>query len=595
MPDRSGSGVCGSFMRNGMNPGKDRKKRFVSLRIKAFKVILAGSLLLILAGIAAGLLLHTYTSLRHYKDEAQHLLDTIMALEDDAYIEKIFRETKEIYENLPEDVRQDQMSDAFFDAFTSLLDDDFLAARDILVKFREETKQRNMFLMFMDKEHEAVVYVVDGDEDEWAYLPGQWTNADVAATEAIADSSWRLAITHQDQYGWIGSVAEPIYAQDGELIGYAVADMDLNDFRKNMLSFLVILVPVAVIIVVLLALLFSELLKKHIIIHLVSMAAAAQEYTQMDKVELEEETSSVFEPLRIETNDEMEELWKSMTVMENDVKESIIRLREITAAKERLDAELGIAASIQMGLLPDKFPDSTEYDLFASMDPAKEVGGDLYDFFMVDDTHLALVIADVSGKGISAALFMVVAKTLIRNLAEQEAKDPAQIFTLVNRKLMEVNRARLFVTAWLGILDLKTGTVAYVDAGHEYPAVRRAGGKFVLFPDKHCIPLAASKKAVFRSDEFTLESGDTLFVYTDGVPEANNEAGQLMGTDRMLEILNRMPDASPREVIENVQSGMAEYVKTAEQFDDTTMLCIRLNGSDSSVHTDSSERTDSTI
>ena len=555
---------------------KKSKNRFISLRVKAIRAILAGSLILLLAGIAAGLLLHTYSSLRHYKVEAQHLLDTIMALEDDAYIEKLFRETKKIYEGLPEDVRKDQWSEEFDSAFRPLVDDDFFAARDILVKFREQTKQRNMFLMFTDEENGAVVYVVDGDEDEWAYLPGQWGEADISATKEIMNSSWRLAITHEEEYGWIGSDAEPIYAQDGEMIGYAVADMDLNDFLKNMLSCLVILIPVTVLIVVVLTFLLSGMLKKHIILHLVSMAAAAREYTQMDKVELGEETSSVFEPLGIETRDEMEDLWKSMTIMEADVKESIIRLREITAAKERLDAELAIATSIQMGLLPDKFPESTEYELFASMNPAKEVGGDLYDFFMVDDTHLALVIADVSGKGISAALFMVVAKTLIRNLAEQEAHDPAQIFTMVNRKLMEVNRARMFVTAWLGILDLTSGRVVYVDAGHEYPAVRRAGGQFVLFPDKHCVPLAASRKAVFRSDEFMLEAGDTLFVYTDGVPEANNEAGELMGTDRMLAILNRIPDASPRDVIQNVKDGMEEYVRTAEQFDDTTMLCIRM-------------------
>ena len=564
-------------MGNGMNKNKDKKKNFVSLRTKAFRVILVGSLILMLASIAAGLLLHTYTSLRHYRVEAQHLIDTMMALQDEAYIEKIFRETRQIYERLPEDVRKNQMSEEFDNAFRPLVDDDFLDARDILVKFREETKQRNMFLMFTDKEHDAVVYVVDGDEDEWAYLPGQWTDADVAATEELADSSWRLTITHQDEYGWIGSDAEPIYDRDGGLLGYAVADMDLNDFLGKMLGFLMILVPVAAAIVILFAFLFSELLKKHIILYLVSMAAASRDYTQKDKLDLEKETPSVFEPLNIKTADEMEDLWKSMTVMETDVRESMVRLREITAVKERLDAELAIATSIQMGMLPDKFPDSTEYDLFASMQPAKEVGGDLYDFFMIDDTHLALVIADVSGKGVSAALFMVVAKTLIRNLTEQEAHDPAQIFTLVNRKLMEVNRARLFVTAWLGILDLKSGRVVYADAGHEYPAVRRSGGKFVLFPDKHCVPLAASRKAVFRSDEFMLEPGDTLFVYTDGVPEANNEAGELMGTDRMLEILNRMPDASPRDVISNVKDGMAEYVKSAEQFDDTTMLCIRLN------------------
>ena len=284
--------------------------------------------------------------------------------------------------------------------------------------------------------------------------------------------------------------------------------------------------------------------------------------------------------------DEIGSLSRDITDLTKEIDRYVDEICTLVEEKAAVRAELSVATSIQMGLLPDKFPDSTEYDLFASMDPAKEVGGDLYDFFMVDDTHLALVIADVSGKGISAALFMVVAKTLIRNLTENGAQDPAQIFTLVNRKLMEVNRASMFVTAWLGILDLKSGRVAYVDAGHEYPAVRKAGGKFVLFPDKHCVPLAAIKKAVFKSDEFMLEPGDTLFVYTDGVPEANNEAGELMGTDRMLEILNRMPDASPRDVIENVKAGMAEYVKTAEQFDDTTMLCIRLNGCDSSELTD---------
>ena len=566
------------FTENDMNHGKDRKKRYVSLRTKAFRVILTGSLILILAEITAGLLLHTYSSLRHYKVEARHLLDTMMALQDSAYIEKIFQETKKIYDSLPEEVLNDQMSEEFDNAFRPLVDDDFFAARDILVDFRENTQQRNMFLMFPDRGNNRVVYVVDGDEAEWAYLPGQWTDADIDETEKIMDSSWRLAITHSDEYGWIGSDAEPVYAQDGELLGYAVVDMDLNDFLQGMLSFLVILVPVAVVVVVLLAFLFAGMLKKHIIAHLISMAAAARDYTQMDKVQLEEDTPSVYEPLGIETADEMEDLWKSMIVMEADVKDSIIRLREITAVQERMEAELAIATRIQMGMLPDKFPDSPEYDLFASMEPAKEVGGDLYDFFMVDDTHLAMVIADVSGKGVSAALFMVITKTLIQNQTEQGVQDPALIFTLVNRKLMEVNRARMFVTAWLGILDVESGRIEYVNAGHEYPAIRRADWIFELIKDKHCVPLAASRKAVFRSGEFTIGRGDTLFLYTDGVPEANNEAGELLGNDRMLQILNRLPDADPKDVIANMKDGMAGFVKEADQFDDTTMLCIRFNG-----------------
>ena len=172
-----------------MNHGKDRKKRYVSLRTKAFRVILTGSLILILAEITAGLLLHTYSSLRHYKVEARHLLDTMMALQDSAYIEKIFQETKKIYDSLPEEVLNDQMSEEFDNAFRPLVDDDFFAARDILVDFRENTQQRNMFLMFPDKGNNRVVYVVDGDEDEWAYLPGQWTDADIDETEKIMDSS----------------------------------------------------------------------------------------------------------------------------------------------------------------------------------------------------------------------------------------------------------------------------------------------------------------------------------------------------------------------------------------------------------------------
>ena len=143
---------------------------------------------------------------------------------------------------------------------------------------------------------------------------------------------------------------------------------------------------------------------------------------------------------------------------------------------------------------------------------------------------------------------------------------------------MDVNRARMFVTAWLGILDVESGRIEYVNAGHEYPAIRRADWIFELIKDKHCVPLAASRKAVFRSGEFTIGRGDTLFLYTDGVPEANNEAGELLGNDRMLQILNRLPDADPKDVIANMKDGMAGFVKEADQFDDTTMLCIRFNG-----------------
>lgn len=560
-----------------MNQRKKRKKRYVALQKKAFRVILTGSLILILAGITAGLLLHTYSSLRHYKVEARHLLDSMLALEDSSYIEKIFEETRKIYESLPEEVRDNQWSDEFDNAFRPLVDDDFFAARDILVKFRENTGHRNMFLMFLDRENSRVVYVVDGDEDEWAYLPGQWTEAEINETEEIVDSAWRLAITHNDEYGWIGSDAEPVYAQDGRMLGYAAVDMDLNDFLQRMLNILVLLAPIAVAIGLFQAFLFAGLLKKHITAHLVSMAAAAHDYVQMDKVEFVEETPSVYEPLGIETADEIEDLWKSMIVMETDVKDSIIRLRQITAVQERIDVELSIAAKIQKGMLSDKFPDRPEFDLFASMNPAKEVGGDFYDFYLLDEDHLCLLIADVSGKGVPAALFMMMSKNVLQNLAVA-GNSPQEILQKANTQLCTNNREKMFVTVWLGILEISTGLLTAVNAGHEKPVIKKPGENFEILNDKHGFVLGGMPRMKYKQYEIRLEPGSKLFVYTDGVPEATDNKEQIFGMERTVQALNTVKDEKPEQILQCIDQAVSEFVGDMEQFDDLTMLCLEYKG-----------------
>lgn len=555
------------------------KKR--SLRVKTFRVILVVSLIMIMVGSGIGLALYAYASLHNYKSESRHLISYTMSMEDTAYLEKIFRETREVYEALPEEIRRDPYSDAFEESFRPLVDDDFFAARDILVKCRETTEQRNMFLMFTDPEHSAIVYVVDGDEEEWAYLPGQWLEEDLSKLEPIWKSSWRLIITHEDEYGWIGTDCAPIRDTKGNFLGYAVMDLDLNDFLGRIFRFLIVLLPAAAAVILLLAFLSSGLLKRHIINHLTSMASAAREYIARDKVAQPDDAPLVFASLDIQTADELEELCRSMAEMETDVRDTMLRLRQITAEQERMGAELAIATKIQTGMLPKDFTafaDRTEFELYASMEPAKEVGGDLYDFFMIDEDHLALVIADVSGKGISAALFMVITKTILQNLAQEGVQDPADIFNRANLKLMEVNKARLFVTTWMGILEISTGKVTYVDAGHDYPAIRRNGGEFTVEEDVHCPPLAAKKRMTFESGSFMLQPGDTLFVYTDGVPEANNREEKMFGSQRMLAALNRDPDADPEGIIRNVKESIAEFVQDADQFDDTTMLCIKYFG-----------------
>ena len=242
--------------------------------------------------------------------------------------------------------------------------------------------------------------------------------------------------------------------------------------------------------------------------------------------------------------------------------------------------ELATASSIQEGVLPHVFPlfpDRNEFELHASMDPAKDVGGDFYDAFLIDDDHLALVIADVSGKGIPAALFMLISKTLIKNRALMGGT-PAEILTDVNPRLFEGNKERLFVTVWLGILTISTGQVIETNAGHESPAIRRANGEFELLKRKHGVVLGGFKKAKYTDDEFELQPGDSIFVYTDGVPEATDEKKERFGKERMLTALNLRPDEKPVDLLTTVRVEVDKFVGTAPQFDDLTMLAVKYEG-----------------
>jgi sigma-B regulation protein RsbU (phosphoserine phosphatase) len=216
------------------------------------------------------------------------------------------------------------------------------------------------------------------------------------------------------------------------------------------------------------------------------------------------------------------------------------------------------------------------------MHPAREVGGDFYDFFFVDRDRIAMVIADVSGKGIPAALFMMRAKTAIRGLAEA-GRDPAEILERANSMLCEGNEAEMFVTVWLGIADLRTGQVKCANAGHEYPAVMRAGGGYELLKDKHGLALAAMDGMKYKEYELQLNPGDRLFVYTDGVPEAINDAMEQYGTARMLRALDAAGDGTLQAALSAVQTDLAAYVGDRDQFDDITMLNFAYRGSGKAV------------
>ena len=269
-------------------------------------------------------------------------------------------------------------------------------------------------------------------------------------------------------------------------------------------------------------------------------------------------------------------LAEDVSEMVREIDVHMERLQSITAEKERIGTELALATKIQAAMLPrvfPPFPDRKEIDIFACMDPAKEVGGDFYDFFFVDEDRLALVIADVSGKGVPAALFMMISKILVKNYAASELS-PAKVLESVNQRICANNPEQMFVTVWLGILELSTGKLTAANAGHEYPILTGPDGSFGLYKDKHGFVVGGMSGIKYRDYELQLAPGEKLFLYTDGVPEATDANHQLFGTDRLLQALNEVPGDGPDRLLGRVRRSVDDFVGDAEQFDDLTMLCL---------------------
>ena len=283
---------------------------------------------------------------------------------------------------------------------------------------------------------------------------------------------------------------------------------------------------------------------------------------------------------RIHNRDEIGTLARSIDQMEEQIQSYVEDLTHITAESERIRTELNLARRIQSDMLPSRFPAYPgwkEFDIFASMDPAREVGGDFYDFFLIDDDHLCFTIADVSGKGVPAALFMMASQIILANNA-MKGESPSQILANANTAIYSHNNEEMFVTVWTGILELSSGIVRAANAGHEYPVLKSGESDFELYKDKHSFVLGVMEDLDFKEYEIRMKPGDMLFLYTDGVPEATDPEDRMFTNERMVAALNAERDASPEAAIHNVQNAVLSFMNGAEQFDDMTMMCLRYNG-----------------
>lgn len=370
-------------------------------------------------------------------------------------------------------------------------------------------------------------------------------------------------------FGYNVTAVYPI-VKDGKSVAFIGVEMPMVTLQKNINTFVTRVILISGITVIVLLVIITYLLIRIMINPIKLIASEASKFVQDNNVVSKELG-------KIKSNDEIRLLSESLLKLENEVNAYIENITAITAEKERIGAELNVATQIQADMLPSvfpAFPERDEFDIYATMNPAKEVGGDFYDFFLIDEDHLAMTIADVSGKGVPAALFMMISKTLLKNQAAFNSM-PATVLEIVNNQLCENNKAEMFVTVWFSIMEISTGKVVAANAGHEYPAIRKADGDFELLKDKHGFVLAGMEDVRYQQYEFEIEPGGTLYVYTDGVPEATNADNQLFGTDRMLEALNQKPDASPEELLATVKQAIDGFVQDAPQFDDITMLSLK--------------------
>ena len=437
-----------------------------------------------------------------------------------------------------------------------------------------------VYLGMYDRDTEALVYIVDSDENE-PLFPGEWESATKQAVEKFLNWNGQgmlYDIDNTPQYGWLCTAGFPILDETGEICEFLMVDVSINSLIRDMLKYALQIGLGLALATALIACLASRRMTKSVVRPIDAIANAAVTYVQDKRGG--NACQDHFSILDIHTGDELEHLSRVMADMERDLTEHEEQLTRITADKERIGAELSLATKIQAAMLPHifpPFPDRTDFDLYASMDPAKEVGGDFYDYFLVDDDHLGLIMADVSGKGVPAALFMMASKIILQSVA-MLGGSPGAILTKTNEAICSNNEARMFVTVWVGILELSTGKLTCANAGHESPVIKRKDGGFALYKDRHGFVLGGLNGIVYKEYQIQLEPGDKLFVYTDGVPEATNSEKELFSTERMLAALNECPDASPQDVLKNVRRAVDDFVHGAEQFDDLTMLCLEYKG-----------------
>ena len=561
---------------------KTKKKRSLAEKVTVMSV--AGALTIGIVGLLVGLYIYAGNLFDKFVSDTFELTGTARQVSMNfAEPESLAAEVVRIYRGLSEEERSGTGSDAYHDCFGKITESgDYQTLYKVLHDFSVLNDVDDVYYAVYDRDTSALIYIVDPDtRNRYIKGPGDWENVDNKELNIFL--GWDgTGIPHYSYIGgqdpWVCTVGVPVGDESNGTRGYILADFTLNEMTHDMLAFLIRYIFATIAVTAFMGFIITRLMERTTVRPINAIAKAAQSYVEdrrSGSTRMEH-----FSSLPIRTGDEVEHLNRVMAQMEKDLSVYMEDLTRVTKKEERVRTELDMASKIQKGALPDSFPafpDRQEFDLYASMEPAKEIGGDFYDFFLIDDDHLCLVIADVSGKGVPAALFMMASKIILADNAIM-GKSPSEILYDANNAICKNNKLEMFVTVWVGILEISTGKLSAANAGHEYPALKRGDGGFSVFKDRHGFVLGGMEGMKYKEYEIQLSPMDKLFVYTDGVPEANDPDGNMFEVKRMIDALNEDPDASPAQILGAVRGQINIFVREAEQFDDLTMLCLEYKG-----------------
>ena len=465
-------------------------------------------------------------------------------------------------------------------------DESYVYSEDLLRELKILNNLTFLYVLAPDAEQDDLLYVFDifseGNDPSHIYTLGERAGESEIEYDVVmgiyesGEAIYQVSVT-KSEYGYLATAPVPVLDGMGNVTAVACADISMDAVIADIRFQTVVIAGIVLVIMVLALIAILLIINKKVLKPVIALSKHMSDFSA------EEGNLEHFDFKA--SGDEIQAMAENYNAMVGDIKTYIENLAATTAEKERIGTELGVATRIQKSLLPcifPAFPDRAEFDIHASMFPAKEVGGDFYDFFLVDEHTLAVVVADVSGKGVPAALFMVIAKTLIKNNAQKAApgpgKSPGEVFATVNEMLRENNAERMFVTAFMAYIDLKSGAINCVNAGHNPPLIGRADGSHEYLRVKPAIILACFVGRTYDEYETTLAEGDSFFLYTDGVTEAMNEAEELFGEDRLLAALNRYGELPPEGLLHVIKDEIDSFAGAMEQADDITMLALRYKG-----------------